>query len=263
MPHPQKAARSPVHAKKALKILTSNWRPPVASALKDKPVKTESCSLANQSNKKPYNAQPFELKSVLLTHFERWSGFRHYKTKVPQSQATEPFGGLETSVFARVLASSPRQDLLSRAILPRLMMLRLKFNPTSEQFEMVSQNGTKYEAVGKPFYILLSQDSVKTFHKTRTRQFLNEASINSKEWTARNTIDNFLSYIEQELRNEVVNSIESDSRETPSVLGTGFDAASELGNFVNEPELLARIRDGKLSTETLVAIWRYKKYMNQ
>jgi hypothetical protein len=62
-------------------------------------------------------------QSVLITHFQRWSGNRHPKQKYGASKPI--MDGLGSNLFARMLAAPVRSDKVSSALLPEAVLVKL------------------------------------------------------------------------------------------------------------------------------------------
>lgn len=287
MPHPQKAAKSPIHAKNALKILrlelnNSKKRFPHNSKDSNLP---RSHTIPEKFLRAPkalstveYNPQPFELpKSVLLTHFERWSGKRHFKDVIPQSLACQPFKslGLESSTVANILASPTRMEFITGIHLPKEMMLRLAFDPSQERFllrptecrEETNDGNQKLNSLvsyGSSYYIGLSRKNLSSFYQSRAKQVLGKHELDIKKFMKNNPLEKFIDSVEEDLRQDTMKLIKKDANGSPTEMTNEVQMGllrSQIGNIVDS-DIWAKLQTRSLSSSTLISAWRYHTYFS-
>lgn len=87
------------------------------------PLPTKTLVPRKAPNYKPVHEDDLG-QSVLITHYQRWSGNRHPKDKsLPLSRSVMP--GLDRNLFASILASPMRADKITNALLPGDLLIQL------------------------------------------------------------------------------------------------------------------------------------------
>lgn len=107
-------------------------------------------------------------KSVLLEHFTKFTSFRHDRIQVPRTVSQAPFETLGSNVYARMLSSAPRMDIITRTIFPSDLLVRLCILQDGENF-LLSPVGYKDSVVftGMSCYVACSRNALEMIGKKR------------------------------------------------------------------------------------------------
>lgn len=90
-------------------------------------------------------------QSVLISHFQRWSGNRHPKKKHKMSKSI--MTGLDCNLFANILATSIRSEKITDALLPEALLIRLGLVHSSEGKGIISPLLHFENHIGKCAYV--------------------------------------------------------------------------------------------------------------
>jgi hypothetical protein len=136
-----------------------------------------SIPVVKSFEKRQYVPQSPVSTPILLTHFNRWSGDRHPKTKIRANISQDKT--LEINVFAKILASSPRLEMVSRAILPSELMIKLGIveQPPRSLLTPLLRND---RVLGRKAYVLCNKHTLEILGNGRHLSILAAMTSSSK-----------------------------------------------------------------------------------